>query len=786
MDAWCSMLARIGARDAAGLTPRSPGGATRSLIASTSSVALTAALVWQGIMVILSLAALGQPGWILATFQALVGVLAAFSIRSRRWGPALPPAMVAMGVWGYLLSGDLDSSLTFAACWQINFSAFFAGLLILQRYAIWMVVGSAVCTSVTILHFLPDWGAQLPASILVTQASIIIAIRLGLGALLRHSSKTDESVELADEASLRDEALTYQSARLAEDSRVLHDTAINTFAAIASAGAGARDVSRVITQCARDLELIEELRGARRTTAIATLLDVFEQPGITTIRQGAGDEAIQLAGTALPQRTVDGIIGCVREAVTNATKHSGANHVDVEVLTSTTELVVRVSDDGIGFREDTPAGRGVDASIRRRAIDHNFAADVRSTLGMGTVVTLSIALAPLSADQTENSNDAGLEASASTVNRRSGNYWGLGVTIVSIVLTVAGGTDDGGALFPMIAIMLVSLILARTPVLRRGRTLLPFLLVLGTLSVFYLSARATSFGLVGPAHWQALAATGPFVLLLSRTRGKAWPIVGAFAWGAVVVLMAVFALPTSETAAEIIIVAGLVGLGFSGVWTMFQRLVTRLSNLEAVSRAETFQASLHTELATVSQASYQRWMDAGLDASATLLRGIRDGRLNPHAESTRAACDEEERYLRQLVQINPDLVHIGKVFMPTLRRARELGIEFRLRLGDIDAANEHVARDISDVVSENLMSAEHGEALAVSLFPVAEGLQLTLTGSALQTPEHLADKARLVSLGQLELLEISFQSMQPVHRKSKHFAGTARIPVLNFQEEPYD
>ncbi|MBL3699988.1 sensor histidine kinase [Leucobacter luti] len=758
MTALRSMLVRVGAADAAGLTPAAPGGATRSFLGSVSRVALTAAATWQAVMVAITLFALGSAGVPLAGAQAIVGALALCALRVPRLWPAVPPAMVGAGILGYVLSGDVDSSLTFAACWQIDFASCFAGLLILRRSAIWLVGGAALCAAAVIVTVLPGWGIQLPLSIVVTQISIIVALRLGLSALLAHSAAADSSMRAADDAALRAESIRHQSARLAEDARVLHDTAINTFAAIASAGegAGGQDADRVRAQCARDAALLGELRGARATRT-AQILDIFVQHGLPIRRRGAADEAIERAGAALPQPTVEAIIGCVREAVTNATKHSGADHVDIEVTTSRSELHVRVTDDGSGFAGNAALGRGVDVSIRERASAHGFSAEVRSFPRAGTTVALAAQLHRPAADPRP-ATDSELAESAAAVQQRAGDYWGIGVTVVSVVLMAAGGTNEGAALFPMIGVMLAAVLLSRVPALRRGRVLLPLFLAIATLVVFALGARATSFGTVGANHWQALAPTGPFVLLMSTQRGRGWILAAAAAWGALVVSLAAAVLPHSATAAMIVLVAGLVGLGFSGVWALFQGLVHRLAGAEAGARRAAFDARLASELELGSQESFQRWMESGLDSAEALLCGIRDGELPLDAAATRSACDEEERYLRQLVHISPALVHLGKVVIPTLSRARALGIAFRLRLGELDASDAHVAQDIGATIAENLTAERAGKPLTATLFPSDHGVQLTLTGPDLRAPAHLADRACLVQLGGTELLELAFRT----------------------------
>ncbi len=748
------LTTRLGVASASGLTPQRHGGATRSLLKSISRVVLVTAAGWQLVMLWATLVDLGATAWPLALAQVAAGAAALAALRIPALAAVIAPAMVASGIWSYLASGDIDSVLTFAACWQINFSSCVAGLLMLRRSTIVLVVVSALCTAAVLLAILPEWGLQLPLSIVVTQSSIIIAIRLGLSTLIAQAVAADDSAREAEAEELRTQSLQYRSARLAEESRVLHDTAINTLGAIANAGVGASDIEQVRRQCARDVALLAELRGAGPEREAARLRDVFTQPGLPAVRGGLDDEELDRLEAALPQRTIAGIVGCVREAVTNATKHSGADRVGIDLSRTGESATIRVSDSGVGFAGPLPRGRGVDASILRRAESHGFAADVESEPGTGTVVTLTVriddethARAPIVRD---------LMPPIESVHRRSGELWGTGVAVVGVVLIIAGGTNEGFALIPMVGVMLLAVLLFRLQGLRRSRILLPSMLMVCTLVTFFLSGRATSFGLVGAAHWQALAATGPFVLLLSLRPGRSWTAAGAVVWAGLVATMAVAVVPESVPAAEIVLVAGCVGLGFSGVWAMFQTFVVRLSEREAGSRQRLFAARLQSELEAASQSSYRRWTDAGLDSAVAILQDIGSGARTPSDEDIRRSCDREERYLRQLVQVSPTLVHLSPELVPMLRHARERDVDFKLRLGDVDAWDDDVAREIGATILASLDAAPPGGSLSASLFPVREGLHLTLTGEGLRPPEQRGGSVRHDRFGSLELLEVSF------------------------------
>jgi signal transduction histidine kinase len=81
-----------------------------------------------------------------------------------------------------------------------------------------------------------------------------------------------------------------------------------------------------------------------------------------------------------------------KEAVTNALRHSGCSHVEVEVQMEAGRLVVSVRDDGRGLDPSSDGeGNGLE-SMRKRAEALGGAFDVDSAIGEGTRVTLAVPL----------------------------------------------------------------------------------------------------------------------------------------------------------------------------------------------------------------------------------------------------------------------------------------------------------------------------------------------------------------------------------------------------------
>jgi signal transduction histidine kinase len=77
----------------------------------------------------------------------------------------------------------------------------------------------------------------------------------------------------------------------------------------------------------------------------------------------------------------------IREALTNARRHSGALNVIVTLKVEEEDMVAEVSDDGRGFGVGTALGVGL-KSMRERAAALGGKLEIESAVGEGTRVRL--------------------------------------------------------------------------------------------------------------------------------------------------------------------------------------------------------------------------------------------------------------------------------------------------------------------------------------------------------------------------------------------------------------
>ncbi|GAB2648728.1 hypothetical protein GCM10027068_30420 [Prescottella soli] len=734
---------------------------TRSILMAFRQSALAFAALWQFVMVFTAFGTLGRDGLALAAAVTLVGLSALLARTGRHLDPLISTGMAGTGLWAYLASGDIDSALVFAACWQINFATCLGIILLLRPYGAPLTTGITVALVAILALALPEWGIGTFVSILTTQLSIIIAVRWGVSRLVIIASEADAIESRRNAALQRTRLVERVSMELVEESRMLHDTAINTLGAIADGSADIAGHRYIQEQCRRDVKILRALQ-ARTTRPIPEKLEeIFHQPGFAIRRSGVADDEIAHCNQLISASTIAAVVHVVREAVKNSAKHSGADHVVIDVRMSEARLTVTISDLGRGFDPRTPTdGRGIAESIIGRACDNGFHASIDSRPGAGTLVTVTVPLdqAGTGSGHTEVAGGAKNAPWTSAVQlyQRSSELWAIGVTAVSVILTAAGGTNHHMALFPMITLMATACLVYRFIPGFQYHRLAGVLLATISITVFVLSAAAVEFGSDGAMHWQALASTGPFILLLAITPRRSTRGLAAALWILVALATALVGLSYSATAAQIVLVAGAVGIGFCGLWAMLQRLLATLGREVVRSELEAHEALLQAEVEEAAQKSKQRWMDAGLESAISLLDEIGRSGRNPASQLTRQACGVEERYLRQLVQISPHLVNLSRAFPATLARARHLGVAYFLQLGDVDIRDEETAQSIASYILGMLLKLNPGDELRVSLFPVGDELQLTLVGESITSPDFPFARVTNTQLGAVNLVEMMF------------------------------
>lgn len=91
----------------------------------------------------------------------------------------------------------------------------------------------------------------------------------------------------------------------------------------------------------------------------------------------------------------------VQEAVHNLVRHAGATRATVGLVMAGEDLVLTVSDNGVGFDVTARVGKGLGlVSMRERVLGLEGTFDIDSGPGLGTVIRIAIPLAVLARDET--------------------------------------------------------------------------------------------------------------------------------------------------------------------------------------------------------------------------------------------------------------------------------------------------------------------------------------------------------------------------------------------------
>jgi signal transduction histidine kinase len=184
-----------------------------------------------------------------------------------------------------------------------------------------------------------------------------------------------------------------RSARIREQERAemaahLHDSVLQTLALIQKRAGDPREVAGLARRQEREL----------RSWLLKRPADAEQDSVATALERAAAEveelhkvpiEVVTVGDTPLNGR-LEAVVQAAREAMTNAAKFAGSEHVDLYAEMEPGRVEVFVRDRGVGFDPDgIPADRrGVRDSIIARMERHHGRAAVKSSPGAGTEVEL--------------------------------------------------------------------------------------------------------------------------------------------------------------------------------------------------------------------------------------------------------------------------------------------------------------------------------------------------------------------------------------------------------------
>jgi signal transduction histidine kinase len=186
-----------------------------------------------------------------------------------------------------------------------------------------------------------------------------------------------------------------RAARIREQERAelaahLHDSVLQTLALIQKRAGDPREVAGLARRQERELRRwLHEgpPRGGQETVAAALARNAAEVEELHRV-----PIEVVTVGDGPLDAPLEAIVQAAREAMTNAAKFAGSDHVDLYAEVERDRVEVFVRDRGVGFdAEAIPEDRrGVRDSIIGRVERHGGRAAVRSTCGEGTEVELAM------------------------------------------------------------------------------------------------------------------------------------------------------------------------------------------------------------------------------------------------------------------------------------------------------------------------------------------------------------------------------------------------------------
>ncbi|MEA5363033.1 ATP-binding protein [Amycolatopsis sp., V23-08] len=349
------------------------------------------------------------PGPVEAQFRASV---------TRFAGPARAVATTVVGIFGvvaapggFLPFGLLALTLVAGAAdvfagrrTSFVLGAVRAGAVVACQPWITSVPGEASLWAVNVLTITAiTWQWEHPPRLTGPALVVLLAVGIGEDWLLVALRVVVESVlaraafvllvrsTARTDAARAEQAALEQAAALERDRRrrereylaLLHDTASATFLAVASGAAA--DPSTVAGYAARDLAILTGTHREEDTPA-----DLEAGLRATLARRAVPVEAVWEPVPLIPASAALALVRATEEALRNAERHAGADSVSVRLGSSPGGVTVTITDDGRGFDPAavSPARRGVRGSVVERMRAAGGTAEVTSSPGAGTAVTL--------------------------------------------------------------------------------------------------------------------------------------------------------------------------------------------------------------------------------------------------------------------------------------------------------------------------------------------------------------------------------------------------------------
>lgn len=700
------------------------GWAVRSFQASVRWAFLAGIVVWAPVLLVAFF--VGPEGDQDATTVVLVN-LALVGLAAAAWkSPQIPARLVFLAqhvVFVFNWAQAAGPSTPFAvATYQIFvFAAVAQGLVLRRRIDLVLSVLSCLGVALAIYFVEPSDGGRVALSAAVTGPLAIFVGRPGLAPLLRFARSADASHEEALRAAVRLEARTMTVRLAAEEQRQVHDTAINTLAAIVRGGGAVADIDAVRDRCRADARVLEQLMSASEDADAPEA--GLGRGSITVVTPGLSGVALSACWSGLPDGVRAAFSGAITELVTNAEKHAGVPEVSVDIGADGAGVRVVVSDQGRGFAPAHVTERGLASSVRARLAEEGITFQLHAAPDAG--VRAEMAWQPAAASPERGGLD--FHRDVNRIRMTGALLMSSLVAAGGVALSATNHPGDWSPDYLMAALLIGTSVTVWRSWHRDERLTGPATAALIVVApvAFLISGSSVGFGTGYNLAWQAVAPIGPLFVLIAGARARHVAL-GVAAYAAVAAGAAVLLTDTTPamTTALVILSTGLVWVTGWGIFKVQLRAIAARAVHELELKARTEETVDAQEAAELIRA---RWRMAGIESSAGLLRELAET-MDPTSEEAQRRCGREETYLREVIQLRPELVNAGGWFCQALSAAREREVDLRVRSGTQDvevAIAERLGRYLVDVTA----AVAPGTVLVASLFDSEDGPQFRLVAA---------------------------------------------------------
>lgn len=657
---------------------------------------MSTALLWQPLWILAQpgLWPHQQPGPAAAAALGGVGVawvlLVAAHLSGRRVTPAVRLSVAMLVVAALTINAaQLRSDVPDIpiAAEMAGLAAGIAGLLLSWR---WGVLWTAIMVVPLTRDALSVAGAGPQFPVL---SAYVLAIGLSAvavrHALLRNAAAADRA---ADDLYLteRQQHMADQVERaLHSTERRLHETVLNTLVAIGRGGISTgTGEAGIRTRSADSARVLATLRGrsepgeARWLTGdlagdVASVVEELHERGVSVEWDATSLED-------LPRNVYSALRSGVAEALLNVGRHAGAHRVLIRssIVRRGREMAVQVevADDGRGFDTAATGSRfGIAEAILSPMVEVGGTATVVSTPGVGTRVRLEW-----------RQTDRGLEESAVSPAALSVPLLATaGLYVLSIVVVTWSTLARPG----MNTLALLAYVVGVAGVI--GWTLkarLPWVMVV---AVAALGGATYAFqtDAAGPQttpEWSSSAVAVLFMVVAATGPRWSWLVLV----GVWLVIQGDPLHELTQPGTALILVGALLG-----------RSIRRNAALAGQRREEHQEADARRESTRVRLHRLgHRYAALTASQAPELLQGLADGALSPHAAEVRERAVREERFIRNVLAVDPRIDALHAVVASLALSAHERGV---LLDTDLAASSPHGAALPVDFVESCRWAVAH-------------------------------------------------------------------------------